>query len=241
MSSLKSFKCPNCGGTLDFPENATQIKCPYCGSLINDDAIPTLVSFEKKTPEIGGGTKAFQVIMWCLLLIPGMVLAAKKKKAEAHLMALEQKINHDASQIDNYLEQRVIILENLSALINKEMAFEKDALNTIAGYKQGISADNLSAAADNISDAEGKIKSVFDDHPELLSNAGIMKAMRDNDYLQREITAAREVYNDAINEWNATIFKWPSYAIVAAKKKYCTKIPFTTSREIRSKARSVMF
>ena len=233
-TKVSQFKCPNCGGSLDFPDNATQIRCPYCGSLISEDAIPELVSFEKKTPEIGGGTKAFQVIMWCLSLIPGIVLAAKKKKAEAHLMALEQKINHDASQIDNYLEQRVVILENLAALINKEMAFEKDALATLAGYHNGISADN-------IADAEGKIKSVFDNHPELLSNAGIMKAMRDNDYLQREITASREVYNDSINEWNATIFKWPTYAIVANKKKYTTKIPFTTTREVRSKARSVMF
>ena len=239
--SLKSFKCPNCGGSLDFPENATQIRCPYCGSIISEDALPELVSFEKKTPEIGGGTKAFQVLMWCLLLIPGMVLAAKKKKAESYLMALEQKIQHDASQIDNYLEQRVIILENLSALINKEMAFEKDALSTISGYKNGINADDLSSACDNISDAEGKIKSVFQDHPELLSNSGIEKAMRDNDYLQREITAAREVYNDSVNEWNAAIFKWPCNAMVAAKKGYTTKIPFTTTREVRSKARSVMF
>ena len=239
--SLKSFKCPNCGGSLDFPENATQIRCPYCGSIINEDAVPELVSFEKKKPEIGAGTKVFQVLMWVLLIIPGAVLQAKKKKAESKLMALEQKIQHDASQIDNYLEQRVVILENLSALINKEMAFEKDALKTIAGYKQGINADDLGAAADNISDAETKIKSVFDEHPELLTNSGIQKAMRDNDYLQREITAAREVYNDSINQWNAKIFEWPSYAMVAAKKGYTTKIPFTTTREVRSKARQVMF
>ena len=178
MSSIKSFKCPNCGGSLDFPENATQIRCQYCGSIISEDAVPELVSFEKKSPELTGGTKAFQVIMWCLLLIPGIVLAAKKKKAEERLSALEQRIQHDASQIDNYLEQRVIILENLSALINKEMTFEKDALSTLAGYKNGIDADSLSSANDNISAAENKIKSVFDDHPELLSNAGIAKAMR---------------------------------------------------------------
>lgn len=239
--ALQSFKCPNCGGSLDFPENATQIRCPYCGSIISEDAVPSLVSGEKKKPTIGAGTKVFEALMWVLLLIPGIILASKKKKAESKLMALEQKINHDASQIDNYLEQRVIILENLSALINKEMAFEKDALQTIAGYKGGINADNLSSAADNITDAENKIKSVFDDHPELLTNSGIAKAMRDNDYLQREITAAREVYNDSVNEWNGAIFKWPEYAMVAVKKGYTTKIPFTTTREIRSKARKVLF
>lgn len=240
MNSLKSFKCPNCGGSLDFPENATQIKCPYCGSLISDDAIPELVSFEKKKPEITGSMKAYNVAMWCLFIIPGLVLSSQKKKAESYFHALEQKIQHDASQIDNYLEQRVIILENLAALIKKEMDFEKDALSTIA-YHRGTKADDLGSACDNITDAENQLKSVFDEHPELLTNSGIMKAMRDNDYLQREITAAREVYNDSVNEWNAAIFKWPEYVMVAAKKGYTTKIPFTTTREIRTKARSVIF
>ena len=45
----------------------------------------------------------------------------------------------------------------------------------------------------------------------------IADAMQQNMYLQREITAARELYNDTINEWNRDIFAWPTKMIVAAK------------------------
>ena len=65
--------------------------------------------------------------------------------------------------------------------------------------------------------------------------------MQHTSYLQREITAAREVYNDTVNQWNSAIFSWPTKQIVAAKKGYTTRIPFSTSKEIKQKARDVFF
>ena len=56
--------------------------------------------------------------MW-LGIIPGVVFLFKKIKAGTYLRQLEQKIQNDASQIDNYLEQRVQILTYLAALVNK--------------------------------------------------------------------------------------------------------------------------
>lgn len=237
--SLKVLRCPSCGGNLDVNENDDKIVCPYCGSAIDSLCVKELVSDEVLSPKMTNGTKAFRVLMWCLFVIPGLVLKSKEKKAEYKLMQLKSRIQHDASQIDNYLEQRVIILENLSRLINKEMAYEKDAIETISGYKNGISDLNL--AATQINSAEDKLKEVFKEHPELLTNSGIEKAMKDNDYLQREITAAREVYNDSVSTWNSLIFKWPEYVIVASKNNYKTKVPFKTTRDIRSKAREVLF
>lgn len=65
--------------------------------------------------------------------------------------------------------------------------------------------------------------------------------MQQNSYLQREITAAREVYNDSVYQWNKAIQEWPTKMIVAAKQGYTTRIPFTASKEIKDKARDVFF
>ena len=65
--------------------------------------------------------------------------------------------------------------------------------------------------------------------------------MQQNLYLQREITAARELYNDSVNKWNRDIFEWPAKRIVAAKEGYTTRIPFIASKEIREAAREVFF
>ena len=65
--------------------------------------------------------------------------------------------------------------------------------------------------------------------------------MKQNMYLQREITAARELYNDTVNAWNTAIFEWPTKRIVAARKGFTTRIPFIASGEMKKKARDVFF
>ena len=65
--------------------------------------------------------------------------------------------------------------------------------------------------------------------------------MRQNSQLQREITAARGLYNDTVTLWNTSIYEWPAKMIVAARKGYTTRIPFTASAETKAKAREVFF
>lgn len=189
----------------------------------------------------GAGSVVFEVALWVLGIIPGLVFTGLKVKAERVLNQLQQKLQHDASQIDNYLEQRVIILENLAALINKEMEFEKSTLEGVIAYRGGINPDQMNEAAQKIENVNTKIQAVFEQYPKLQSIAGVEKAMRDNDYLQREITAAREVYNDTVRQWNQLIYVWPTYKIVASRKGYTTRIPFSTTAEIRKKSREVLF
>ena len=191
--------------------------------------------------KVGPGSTVFQVMLWVLGIIPGAIFLGCKIRAERVLSQLQQKLQSAASTVDNYLEQRVIILENLAALINKEMDFERSTLERVIAYRGGINPDQLNEANQQIENVNTQIKAVFERYPELQSIKGVEKAMRDNDYLQREITAAREAYNDVVREWNQLIFVWPSYKIVAAKKGYTTRIPFSTTAEMRTKAREVLF
>ena len=65
--------------------------------------------------------------------------------------------------------------------------------------------------------------------------------MQQNAYLQKEITAAREQYNDTVAQWNREIQEWPTKRIVAAKAGYTTRIPFITTSEIKAAARGTFF
>ena len=80
----------------------------------------------------GWGTKFFEVLMWILFIIPGIVLTVKKIHAKVELQQIEQKLQHDASQIDNYLEQRVVILSNLAKLVEKAVNLDKETYTAIA-------------------------------------------------------------------------------------------------------------
>ena len=75
----------------------------------------------------GVGSIIFQVILWLLFIIPGIVFQVMKVKARTELQQIQQKLQHDASQIDNYMEQRVVILTNLSKLVEKaDCSFHSD-------------------------------------------------------------------------------------------------------------------
>lgn len=191
------------------------------------------------------GTKVFDVIWWFLPpVIGGIVWSIMKVKAKSYFQKLQQKIQHDASQIDNYLEQRVQILKNCAKLVDKAIALDKDTFAQIAAYRGGVKSEDDSARmeyAGKIEEIGRSINLAFENYPELRAHQELADAMQRNSYLQKEITAAREVYNDTVNTWNREIFSWPTRQIVAAKEGYTTRIPFNIDNETREQARGEFF
>ena len=187
---------------------------------------------------VGVGSTIFEVGLWILGIIPGAIFLWKKIQAGNYFDKLQQKIQHDASQIDNYLEQRVMILQNVVGLLDRAIDLDKTVFTEVA---QARSGGNLTTADQSIENINRAINVCLEQYPDLKAHATIQDAMQKNDYLQREITAAREVYNNTIAQWNRDIFTWPVKQIVAAKRGYTTRIPFTTTKEIKEAARGTFF
>ena len=201
---------------------------------------------DKQIPiKVGVGSKIFEIIIWILPvpIISGLIYLALKVAAGNYLSRLQQKIQHDASEIDNYLEQRVIILKNVAALLEKSIKLDKETFTQIAGLRAGNSLGDMERVdvASKVDNAVTKLNAVMENYPELKAHNEIQSAMNQNSYLQKEITAARSVYNDTVNQWNQDIYRWPCKMIVAAKRGYTTRIPFIASQETKAQAREVFF
>ena len=211
---------------------------------IREEGLDTNVIVKKLPAEVGIGSKIFEIILWVCAIIPGVIFLFKKINAQKHFDQLQQRIQRNASQIDNYLEQRVIVLQNCARLLDKAIDLDKSTFENIAKYRAGYKEDSdvarneLSGQVDMISRS---VNVAMESYPNLQAHREIADAMQQNMYLQREITAARELYNDTVNEWNKDIFAWPTKKIVAAKNGYTTRIPFAASQEIKEKARGVFF
>ena len=209
---------------------------------IREEGLDTNVIAKKIPVKVGIGSTIFEICLWVLFIIPGIVFQFMKTKARNYFMQLEQRIQRNASQIDNYLEQRVVVLQNCARLLDKAIDLDKSTFENIAKYRSGAVSEEgrneLSGTLDNISKS---VNIAFENYPDLKAHEEIQDAMQQNMYLQREITAARELYNDTINAWNRDIFKWPTKMIVAAKNGYTTRIPFIASAEIKQQARGVFF
>lgn len=225
---------------------------------------------EKQIPvTVGVGSLIFEIALWIIIplvvlagvalgvvprlngaivaalgILPGLIFLFMKINALAYLRKLQQKIQADASQIDNYLEQRVIILNNVVGLLNKAVDLDKDVMKSVAALRSGASSGtdaHRNAASAEMDSVLSRINVAFEAYPDLKAHATIADAMQQNSYLQKEITAARTLYNDTVAIWNQDIFAWPTKQIVAARQRYTTRIPFTASAETKAAARGTFF
>ena len=211
---------------------------------VREEGLDTNVIAKKIPVEVGTGSKVFEILLWVCGILPGLIFLFMKINAQKHFDQLQQKIQRNASQIDNYLEQRVMVLQNCARLLDKAIALDKDTFTNIAKYRSGnmgdtdVARNEVSGQMETIS---RDINVAVEQYPELAAHKEIADAMQQNMYLQREITAARELYNDTIDQWNRDIFAWPTKKIVAAKNGYTTRIPFIASKEIKEQAKGVFF
>lgn len=208
---------------------------------IRPEGLDTHVIAKRLPVEVGVGSTIFEILLWVLGIIPGVVFLFMKIKAKNYFQQLEQKLQHNASQIDNYLEQRVVVLQNCARLLDRAIDLDKTTFENIAKYRSGATDEARNEAASQIDALSRNVSIAFENYPDLKAHDEIEEAMRQNMYLQREITAARELYNDTVNTWNRDVFAWPTKMIVAARAGYTTRLPFIASEEIKTQATGTFF
>lgn len=238
---------------------------------VNDKGRDIHVIDRQLPVEIGFGSTVFEIALWvtipilvllylfimgdavgnpllvgvvgCLVgILPGVIFIFMKISARNYFQQLEQRIQAEASNIDNFLEQRVQILQNVVGLVERAIDLDKDVMKAVAALRGGsVTDENRSVVNQQVNTAFGRLFPQVEAYPELKAHNAIADAMQQNNYLQREITAARTVYNSRVTQWNTDIFSWPTKMIVAARQGYTTRIPFTASAEVREMARSKFF
>jgi LemA protein len=115
-------------------------------------------------------------------------------------------------------------------------------MKSVAALRSGkVNDANRSDMADQLNATFSRFALQVEAYPELKAHNAIADAMQQNSYLQREITAARTVYNSRVAQWNTDIFAWPTKMIVAARQGYTTRIPFAASKATKDAARATFF
>lgn len=216
--------------------------------------------------KVGFGSVLFEIALWVTLpiiaavvgltmgdmtilivgilagMLPGLIFLFMKVNARSYLLQLEQVIQSAASEIDNYLEQRVQILQNVVGLVDRAVELDKDVMKSVAALRSGkINDASRSEVNDQLTSTFNRFALQMEAYPELKAHDAIADAMQQNSYLQREITAARTVYNSRVTQWNTDIFAWPTKMIVAARQGYTTRIPFAASKATKEAARTKFF
>lgn len=188
-----------------------------------------------------GIMEKFYYIIPVGIIIP-IWLFATLKSTESYFFQLEQRLQQSASQIDNYLEQRVIVLQNTAKIVERAIKLDENVFVELAKYRSGnFSDESRNEVQADLNKLYKGINVSLENYPDLKAHNELRDAMQQNLYLQREITAAREVYNDNVLIWNKEIFSWPFKKYIAGKNHYTTRIPFVASSDIKEKAKEVFF
>ena len=181
-------------------------------------------------------------LIWCAGILPGVIYLLMKVAAANYFNRLQQRIQASASTIGNYQEQRYQILKNVAALVERSIKLDTEVMTAVAAYRGGtVPGANLSSNQAALNRGFASLVPHIEAYPELKAHAQIAEAMRQNSALQREITAARDLYNQIVLIWNTEVYDWPVKQIVAARAHYTTRIPFTVSKAVVEGARSIFF
>lgn len=182
-------------------------------------------------------------LIWCAGILPGIIYLFMKVQAGNYFLQLQQRIQASASTIGNYQQQRFEILKNVAELVKRSIDLDKEVMKAVAAYRGGMAPDGERLSTDEAALDRGfaRLFPQVEAYPELKAHAQIAEAMRQNSALQREITAARDLYNQVVLIWNTEVYSWPVKQIVAARAHYTTRIPFTVSKSTIEGARSTFF
>lgn len=186
--------------------------------------IPAIICFASGTPVY------VPIIVLALGTLPGIIFQLRLVKAKNALDTQQQKIQHDASLVGNYSLKKLAVIGDLVKIVDKSIEFDKSTYETIAAYRSGgvpQGGAQLNEYVQNVDKLSRSINIALENYPNLEAHRHIEDLMQQIKYLNSELVAAREVYNDAIYMWNRMVYRWPAMMIVAAKNGYTTMIPFT--------------
>lgn len=216
-------------------------------STVNEQGRDVHVIDKKVAVKLDTADKVMNIALWFLPpIIGGVIYFFRKSKARNYLQQLQQKIQHAASTIDNYQLQRVTILQNVAKLVERATELDKSTFTAIAGLRSGAGTgatddESRNALQAGLDAAQRSINVAFEAYPQLQAHAEIRDAMQQNSLLQQEVTAAREIYNDAVLRWNTEIFQQWAKKFVAAQAGYTTRIPFIASAEVKAASEGTFF
>ena len=176
----------------------------------------------KRTAQASG----FGKFIWYLLfifIIPAIVHVVKRNA----LLRKQMRINETAAGIDVQLKKRRDTLVKLVDATKSYVKYEKTTLteltklrkSTFKGGKDSAKLDSLSA----------RILAVAENYPNLKTDNLVKETMEQAAYLEREIGAARRLYNSEVTQFNASLFTWPNN-VVASSMNLSTLPLFSASK-----------
>jgi len=153
------------------------------------------------------------VILWVITIYNGLV-------------AMRQRVNQSFADVDVQLRQRHDLVPNLVETVKGYAAHERGTLDEVVKARNAAVAAQgpaQQAAAENmLSGALRQLFALAEAYPDLKANASFQQLQAELTDIENKIAAARRFFNNAVQEYNTAIQRFPA-ALFAASLGFAPK------------------
>ena len=153
------------------------------------------------------------VILWVITIYNGLV-------------AMRQRVNQSFADVDVQLRQRHDLVPNLVETVKGYAAHERGTLDEVVKARNAAVAAQgpaQQAAAENmLSGALRQLFALAEAYPDLKANASFQQLQAELTDIENKIAAARRFFNNAVQEYNTGIQRFPA-ALFAASLGFAPK------------------
>ena len=135
------------------------------------------------------------------------------------VISLRRRIDRAWANTEVALRQRYDELPNLVAAVRGVMTLERDVMDEVARqrsrYQEGASPHEQAAASHATTQAVRSLLAVVEAYPDLGSHVNVLALQSEIERLEELIAGRRELYNDQVYRYNATIQQLPAVLLAS--------------------------
>jgi LemA protein len=181
---------------------ATLLYCSYAkGSVAKEPALERSKESTMSTSAIIVLAVIVVFVVWAIGVYNGLV-------------SLRQRVNQSYADIDVQLRQRHDLIPNLVETVKGYAAHERGTLDEVTQARTAAVAAQgpaQQAAAENmLTGALGRLMAIAEAYPDLKANANFQQLQAELSDLENKIAAARRFFNNAVQEYNTGIQRFPA-------------------------------
>ena len=166
-----------------------------------------------------------------------VVLAVALISANNSLVTMEANVDAAFANIDTNLQRRADLIPNLVNTVKGYAAHEQAAIDSVTQARAnlaGASTVEEKAAADSaLTTALNNLLVVVENYPDLKASANFTQLADELAGTENRIATARRDYNDAVQEYNTAIRKFPN-SLIAGMFGFTQKAYFQASGDAQN-------
>ncbi|MFV8477633.1 LemA family protein [Mycoplasma sp. VS410B] len=186
------------------------------------------------TPVVAKASTGAKVVVYAsfILILPVIWYIVRRNK----FLRMQNDINEAASGIDTQLQKRSDTLNKIVLQVKSYKIHEEKVFEDVAKLRSLTLAGNTATNSQEIESLNnsifGRLMAVAENYPELKADSLYKELMEETVYLERELAAARRLYNSKVNAFNMQIMTWPDN-VVASNMQLSTAPLFQASTKAR--------